>query len=412
MSLSAPAQQVQINNFGTAVASSALTATSAGSLIVAIFVNQLASGNATSVTDNIGNTYSLGIGNTGTSQRHIEIWYCLSATAGVTAVTVNNTAGTNVAGTVLEFTGGASGTRTPAGLANASSTNPPAATVTPAVGDVVIGALGYLAAVASTRQETLADVSYTALTAVTRGTTTMYAGAWKSATSTTATGPLWTMSPAVTTGAATIAFIPPVTNVNAPPTSASGSAPAPTVSGASSVAGGGAASASGSAPAPVVTGESTISGGGAASASGSAVAPVVAGGTDPVSGGATTPATAGSGSAVPPVIVGQQVPTVLAAPSTASGSPTGPVVTAVQVLPSYLYTPPQWWAVQQLSGSLRFRVPVSTTTYKLGGVWYNVQSPGVGVTDNATYVFRTPTLVTADIALELQAFGVGTITTF
>jgi hypothetical protein len=64
-----------------------------------------------------------------------------------------------------------------------------------------------------------------------------------------------------------------------------------------------------------------------------------------------------------------------------------------------------------MEGALRVKIAASTTTYKSGGTWHNVQSPGTGVTDGATYVFNTPTIVSSAVAAELVAFGVGTITT-
>lgn len=266
-----PTQQQPINNFGTAVASGTLTATAAGSLIVVLILNQLASGSATSVTDNIGNTYVLGVSSAGTSQRHLEIWYCLSATAGVTAVTVNNAAGTNVAGSVQEWAGGASSARTPASLNNASSASPPAATVTALAGDAVIGGLAYLAAVASTRQETLSDGTYTALTPVTRGTTTMFAGAYKVLSGSATTGPTWTMSPGVSTGEATIAFVPKgAVTVTAVAAAAAIDAPIPVITNGVALSGGGPAVVTAAAAAPVVSAGATVA---AIAATASAAAP-------------------------------------------------------------------------------------------------------------------------------------------
>jgi hypothetical protein len=72
-----------------------------------------------------------------------------------------------------------------------------------------------------------------------------------------------------------------------------------------------------------------------------------------------------------------------------------------------LYTPPLWQNRGRIRGSLTYRIPTSTTTFKLGGVWHNVQSPGVGVTDGATYVFSTPTVVSDALAAEIAASGVG-----
>lgn len=209
MSFSAtPRNQVSINVFGT-TAPTTIPASLAGSLIVVQAQVQLASGNSASVTDNMGNQYSMvPLANPGVSQRHVETWYCLSAVAGVTTVTLNTGSGTsvNVAGSVTEWAGGATALRSQASLNNTSSTTPAAATATPAVGDLVIGQLAYQASVASTQQEHLADAAYTALTRVMRGTTNMWAGAYKIATAATATGPSWTMDAAIGTGELTAVF--------------------------------------------------------------------------------------------------------------------------------------------------------------------------------------------------------------
>lgn len=78
---------------------------------------------------------------------------------------------------------------------------------------------------------------------------------------------------------------------------------------------------------------------------------------------------------------------------------------------AYLYTPPQWRNVQIMEGALRYGIPTSTVTYKLNGVWYNTQTPAIGETDGATWMFYTPTIVDSATAAELTAFGVGTVTT-
>lgn len=72
-----------------------------------------------------------------------------------------------------------------------------------------------------------------------------------------------------------------------------------------------------------------------------------------------------------------------------------------------LYTPPQWLNRGRIRGSLTYKFPVSTTTFKKGGVWQNIQSPGQGVTDGADYVFNTPTIVSDALAVEIAASGVG-----
>lgn len=208
MSFSVPRNQVSVNVFGT-TAPVTIPATLDGSLIVMQVQVQLASGTSASVTDNMGNTYSMvPIANPGVSQRHVETWYCLSAVAGVTTVTLNTGSGTsvNVAGGLSEWAGGATAARASASLNNPSSLSPAAAAATPAIGDLVIGQIAYQASVASTQQEHLADGTYTALPRVTRGTTNMWAGAYKVATAATPTGPSWTMDAAVGTGELTAVF--------------------------------------------------------------------------------------------------------------------------------------------------------------------------------------------------------------
>lgn len=261
MSFGAPAQQQPINGFGTAVASSALTAVPAGSFVLVEVTNQLASGNATSVTDDVGNTYTqVVVSTTGVSQKHLEHWYCPSTTvAGMTVVTVNNAAGTNVGGNVIVWATGSSGLVSSNALNNASSATPPAATVVPQSGYLVVGSLAYQAAVASTRQDTLADAAYTALTPITRGTTTMHASAYQIASSTTATGPSWAMSPAVSTAELTSVFAPVAsgsTNVQAVAFTATAAMQAPAVSVTSVVSGGGPFTATMAMLAPTVTGGS------------------------------------------------------------------------------------------------------------------------------------------------------------
>jgi PKD repeat protein len=196
-----------INGFGTAV-SGTITSTLSGSTIVVSIISQLASGNSSSVTDNIGNTYTLQTSNTAATQRHTEQWTCINATAGVTSVTINNGTSANVVGSIVEVavSGGAVTVRQATSSANSSSGSPAAAAVSANTNDIVIGCLGYQAATASTRQDTLADGTYTALTSLIRGTTTMWASAYKVVSSNVTTGPTWTMSPAVSTGESTISL--------------------------------------------------------------------------------------------------------------------------------------------------------------------------------------------------------------
>jgi PKD repeat protein len=208
MTYTTPRNQVSVNAFGTS-APTTIPATLDGSLIVVQLQVQLTSGTLASVTDNIGNTYTMvPLANPGVSQRHVETWYCLAAAAGVTTVTPNTGSGTsvNIAGGISEWPGGATAMRTQASLNNTASLTPPPATATPAVADLVISQIAYQASVASTQQEHLADGTYTALPRVTRGTTNMWAGAYKVATSTAATGPTWTMDASVGTGELTTVF--------------------------------------------------------------------------------------------------------------------------------------------------------------------------------------------------------------
>lgn len=207
-----PRQTAQVSAFGTSAPGVFPSGTLAGSLIVVAFTNQLASGDATSVTDDKGNTYAKGIVTAVATQRHEEIWYCLSAVAGVITVTVSDGAtSANIAGSVSEWTGGASGVRASAAAANASTVTSPSSPLAVQPGDLVIGALGYQAAVSGTRQDTLQSGS-TLLFAVTR-TTTMQSSAYVIAVSAGSLGPSWAMSPGVATGTASIAFISASTNV-------------------------------------------------------------------------------------------------------------------------------------------------------------------------------------------------------
>lgn len=261
----APVQQQTINVFGGISGSPATittTATLANSLIVVEFTNQLASGNALSVTDNIGNTYQLAIANVGTSQRHVEVWYCLKAAAGVTSITINESGASsvNIAGTITEWAGGADSIRATNSANNASSTTPASVTVAPQVGDLVLGDLSYQAAVANTRQETFVTGSFTQLTPVQRGTTVMHNSAYRIATATTAIGPTWTFSPAVSSGAATVAFVPAATTTDATITAVTATATSdtivPTVSGTAQVSGSGPAVATASTNAPSISSSS------------------------------------------------------------------------------------------------------------------------------------------------------------
>lgn len=73
---------------------------------------------------------------------------------------------------------------------------------------------------------------------------------------------------------------------------------------------------------------------------------------------------------------------------------------------AYLYSPPTWNNVGIFAGSVTYKIPTSTTTFKLNGQWHNVQSPGIGVTDGADYIFPTPTEIPASLAQEMIAANV------
>jgi hypothetical protein len=79
----------------------------------------------------------------------------------------------------------------------------------------------------------------------------------------------------------------------------------------------------------------------------------------------------------------------------------------------YLYTPPQRTEIYRNFGNARGLATkhyVSTTTYRVAGVWYNAVSPPNETLAVADYVFLTPTVVPDSLYTELTAFGVGTLT--
>jgi len=206
---SAPRNIAAINNFGADVASAALPATLANSLIVAAFSAQLASGVIPSVTDSAGNSYAMApLTQPGVSQRHGEIWWAQPGPAGITGVTVHNgSTSINVAGVVAEFTADKPVTlRDTGSRANSGSTTPPAATAVAAIDDLVFGIIAYQATVASTQQEHLVGSVFTTVNRVTRGTTSMFASAYAIADAAGATGPSWTMDATIATGEVTCAF--------------------------------------------------------------------------------------------------------------------------------------------------------------------------------------------------------------
>lgn len=213
---SAPRNFAAFNGFGTDVASAALPATLANSLIIAGFSAQLASGTVPSVTDSAGNSYAMApLLAPGVSQRHAEIWWAQIPAAGITGATVHAGAtSVNVAGVLLEVPVDKPVRQRDTGSrANTSSATPAAATAVAAIGDFLLGILAYQATVSSTQQEHLTGVNgFTTLNRVTRGTTNMFASAYRIAAAAGATGPTWTMddgagtATAIATGEVTCAF--------------------------------------------------------------------------------------------------------------------------------------------------------------------------------------------------------------
>jgi hypothetical protein len=75
---------------------------------------------------------------------------------------------------------------------------------------------------------------------------------------------------------------------------------------------------------------------------------------------------------------------------------------------TYRYSPPSYELHTQLERSLRVHITTSTTTYRLGGVWHNVMSPGedqpvisavdVDAATGVRLYFNTPTLVPDSLA--------------
>jgi hypothetical protein len=75
-----------------------------------------------------------------------------------------------------------------------------------------------------------------------------------------------------------------------------------------------------------------------------------------------------------------------------------------------LYTPPQWRNTQQMEGSLRYSINTSTVTYRVAGVWHNSVDAGVDQLAGADLIYTSPTVVPDDVAAQLVAYGVGTVT--
>jgi hypothetical protein len=75
-----------------------------------------------------------------------------------------------------------------------------------------------------------------------------------------------------------------------------------------------------------------------------------------------------------------------------------------------LYTPPQREEIHVVKGSLAVRSKISTSVWKVGGLWFNGIEPAGDDWLGATWFFNTPTVVSDAVAAELIAYGVGTIT--
>jgi hypothetical protein len=79
----------------------------------------------------------------------------------------------------------------------------------------------------------------------------------------------------------------------------------------------------------------------------------------------------------------------------------------------YLYEPPVRTEIYRNFGNARGLATkhyVSTTTYRVAGVWYNTASPSGDATKNADLVYNRRHVVPDDVAAELAAFGIGTLT--
>lgn len=72
----------------------------------------------------------------------------------------------------------------------------------------------------------------------------------------------------------------------------------------------------------------------------------------------------------------------------------------------YLYSPPTYRQHFVMKGALRSYIDVSTTVYRLGGVWFNVLSPGMDdpviagldvASDGTLCYFGTPSVVPAEL---------------
>jgi hypothetical protein len=79
----------------------------------------------------------------------------------------------------------------------------------------------------------------------------------------------------------------------------------------------------------------------------------------------------------------------------------------------YLYEPPMRTEVYRNFGNARglaTKIYVYTTTYRVDGVWHNVASPDGESTKSADLVYNRRHVIPDDVAAELAAFGIGTLT--
>ncbi|PWJ27522.1 PKD domain-containing protein [Branchiibius hedensis] len=200
----------------TASSGSSVTITrsvTAGNLLVASILHQ--GGAISTVTDTASNTWATDSNgdtqtiNSSTSQRRVQHYWCLSAltTASIT-VTIAGTAPFVVILSEYSHSGGAVTLRSVATAAGSTTTTPAATPSGTAVGDLLVGCMGYAQTTAGTRLDTLGS-GYTELTG-TNISTTRLSGAYRTLTAAGQAGPQWTMTSG-TTGSSSVAFYEYVT---------------------------------------------------------------------------------------------------------------------------------------------------------------------------------------------------------
>lgn len=74
---------------------------------------------------------------------------------------------------------------------------------------------------------------------------------------------------------------------------------------------------------------------------------------------------------------------------------------------AYLYSPPTNERVQEMRGALTYHIDQRVTAFKMNGQWGTIQNPGVGYLDTADIVINRPTIVSAAVAAEILASGIG-----